>query len=89
MFDNIDPAKKQYFIFSAVVAIIISAVINFAFIDVLKGTFAYGFPLSLANAVGVGAFVTRIVNSIVMGLILAPLLYYLIRWLQTRGSGGY
>ena len=89
MFDNIDPAKKQYFIFCAIVSIILSGIVNFFFIDILKGSFAYGFPIGLTGLVGIGAFFARLINSIVLGLILTPMLYYFIQWLQHRGSGDY
>lgn len=84
MFDNIDPATKQYLIFSLVISLIISALINFAFIEMLAGSFAYGFPVNLNTSTGLSNFVGRIINTIVQGLILLPMIYYGIKYWITR-----
>lgn len=79
-----DPAKRQYLIFAVVIAIILSGIINFMFVDLVKGSILYGFPINLANTSGIGMFLARLVDSIVMGLFLTPLLYYGINWYLRR-----
>lgn len=82
--DNIDPATKQYLIFSLIVSMILSAIINFALIEVLSHSFLYGFPVSLTDTTGLGNFLARVINTAVQGLILLPLVYYGFRYWITR-----
>jgi hypothetical protein len=79
-----DPAKQQYIIFSGVIGLILALVINFFFVDLLQNSFLYGFPISLSGTSGIGMFLARVINSVVIGLIMTPLVYFTIRWLQTR-----
>lgn len=87
--DEIDPAKKQYIIFAAIISILLSGVINFWFIEILEGSPLYGVPVNLEDVSDVVGFVGRIINSVMMGLFLTPLIYWGINWLQNRGGGGY
>lgn len=83
--DNIDPATRQYIIFSLIISMIISAVLNFALVEVLSGSFLYGFPVNLSTTSGIGNFLGRIINTAVQGLILLPLVYYGFRyWIRRR-----
>ena len=59
-----DPAKKQYLIFCFVVSFIIGIIINFAFVDIVKGTLLYGIPFNLGESEGFGNFLIRVVNTI-------------------------
>jgi hypothetical protein len=87
--DNINPAVKQYLIFSAVIALIVSLIVNFMLIESLKGTPFYGFPVNLTGSEGLGNFFYRIINTIVESLLLIIPVYLIIQWLLTRGRGGY
>ena len=88
MFDDINPAVKQYLIFSAVIAVIVSLIVNFSLIESLKGTPFYGFPVSLAGTEGFINLVYRLINTLIEGLLLIIPVYLIIQWLMTRGSGG-
>lgn len=79
-----NPATKQYFVFSLIVALILSAIINFGFIELIKGSFIYGFPFNLNNLEGFGAFLARVVNTLVMGAFLAIPTYFILRELDRR-----
>ncbi|BCX14311.1 MAG: hypothetical protein KatS3mg085_843 [Candidatus Dojkabacteria bacterium] len=81
-----DPAKRQYYIFSLVVAIILSFIINFVVIETLKGSLFYGFPLSLNGVTGFVAFIYKLINTIIYSLLLSVAVYYGIMWLINRGS---
>ena len=80
MFDNIDPATKQYIIFSAVVSLLISIFINFIFVNLMTGTFAYGFPINLGASEGIVNILLRTINTVIIGLFLTVPIYYLIIW---------
>lgn len=84
MFNNIDPVTKQLWIFSLIVSIVLSGAINFFLIELLRGSFLWGFPINLANTAGIGTFLARLVNSVALGVILTPLTYYIVKYLQTR-----
>lgn len=84
MFDQMNPVTKQLWIFSFIVSLIVSALINFLAVELLNGSFLYGFPFRLDDAVGIGSLVLRLVNSLALGLILTPLTYYIVKYLQTR-----
>lgn len=79
-----DPVAKQLWIFSFIVSVIISALISFLAIEFLKGSFLYGFPINLTNTSGIGSFLARVANSFALGLILTPMTYYIVKYLQTR-----
>lgn len=87
--DNIDPAVKQYIIFSLVISLIIGVLVNFVLIEGVKGSFAYGFPIVLNGVEGVLNFVYRIVNTVILGLLLTVPVYFGIKWLQTRGGSSF
>lgn len=82
--DNIDPALKQYLIFSFVIAIIISFIINFGLVEGVRGTFAYGFPINLNDIEGFGNFLARVVNTFIMGLFLTAPMYFIFKYLRER-----
>jgi hypothetical protein len=82
--DGINPATKQYWIFSGVISLIVSAIYNFGVINILEKTFIYGFPISLAGTEGFQNFIARLLNTIIMGLILTPLTFFFFKWLETR-----
>ncbi|CAG1021138.1 hypothetical protein DOJK_00809 [Patescibacteria group bacterium] len=84
MLNDVNPVTKQLWIFSFLVSLVISGLINFLAIELLKGSFLYGFPIKLDDAVGIGSFIARLINSVLLGAILTPLLYYVIKYLQTR-----
>ena len=79
-----DPAKQQYWIFSAIVAVILSLIINFAFLSLFPGTIIYGFPFNYGDSVGIGNFLIKIIDSVILGAILAPGVYYFLNWLQHK-----
>ncbi len=81
-----DPAKKQYLIFSAILALIISFILNFFFFGLLQGPIISGFPFNVTEATGVTAFFSRLVNTIVLGGFLTIPIYYFLQWLQNRGG---
>lgn len=82
--DSTDPIKKQYFLFSIVVSVILSLIINFLMVDFLKGSLFYGFPFDLSEASGVGAFFFRVLNSLVYSVVLVVPVYYGFWWLANR-----
>jgi hypothetical protein len=84
MLDDIDPSVKQYMVFSFVVAMIVSFVINFTLMEGVRGTFAYGFPINLNEIEGIASFFARIVNTLVMGLFLTIPMYFVFKWLRER-----
>lgn len=84
MFNQMDPVAKQLWIFSFIVSVIVAALINFIVMELLKGSFLYGFPINLTDTSGIGSFFARLVNSFLLGLILTPLTYYIVKYLQTR-----
>jgi hypothetical protein len=84
MLNDVNPVTKQLWIFSFLISLVISGLINFLAIELLKGSFLYGFPIKLDDAVGIGSFIARLINSVLLGAILTPLLYYVIKYLQTR-----
>jgi len=82
--DSIDPAKKQYWIFSLIVALILSVILNFFFLNLFKGTVIYGFPINYGDSEGIVNFLIKLVDSAVIGAILTPGVYYCLQWLQHR-----
>lgn len=79
-----DPAKKQYLIFCFVVSLIIGIIINFAFVDIVKGTLLYGIPFNLGESEGVGNFLIRVVNTLLSAGILTFPIYYIFRELERK-----
>lgn len=79
-----NPATKQMLIFSFVISLIASAVINFLIVEILKTTFLYGFPINLASTSGIGTFLSRVINTVVVGIILLPAVFYGVKYLQSR-----
>lgn len=78
MFNDIDPKIREYGTFSLIIAFIVSLIINFTLVETLRGGFGYGFPINLTDTVGLGNFLARIINSIVMAVFLSVPIYYLI-----------
>jgi hypothetical protein len=83
-----DPAKRQYFMFSFVLGVIIGLFLNFFLADLITGPIVSGFPFNVSDASGIGGFFQKIINSTVMGALLTVPIYYGITWLQNRGGGG-
>jgi len=86
--DGIDPAVKQYLIFSFVIGIIVGVLVNFLLIEGVKGSFAYGFPIVLNGVEGIANFLYRVINTVVLGGLLTIPIYLGLKWLQTRGGSG-
>lgn len=84
MLNDMNPVTKQLWIFSFLVSLVISGLINFLAIELLRGSFLYGFPIKLDGAIGIGSFIARLINTFLLGMILTPLMYYVIKYLQTR-----
>lgn len=82
--DNIDPAVKQYLVFSFVISVILGVIVSFILVDSVKGTFAYGFPIPLADAEGITMFIYRVINSLVLGLFFTIPVYLGLKYIQTR-----
>lgn len=82
-----DPAKKQYFVLSLVISMLLSFVLNFFFAGLLDVAFISGFPLNVVEATGIADLVARFVNTVVMGALLAVPMYYFLFWLQDKGFG--
>lgn len=83
-----DPAKKDYWIFSLVVAMILSAIVNFGFFGRISGPIVGGFPIDIVKAEGLGRLVGQVINSIVVGVLMTPVVYYTLDWLRNRRGGG-
>ncbi|MEO6728639.1 MAG: hypothetical protein ABIM99_01830 [Candidatus Dojkabacteria bacterium] len=79
-----DPAVKQYLIFSLVIGVIAGVLINFILIEGVKGSFAYGFPIVLNGVEGIANFLYRIINSLILGALLTIPIYLGLKYLQTR-----
>ncbi|MEP7103767.1 MAG: hypothetical protein ABI721_03600 [Candidatus Dojkabacteria bacterium] len=79
-----DPAVKQYIVFSFVISLILGVLVNFILIEGVKGTFAYGFPINLNAVEGVLNFVYRVINTLILGALLTVPVYLGLKYLQTR-----
>lgn len=79
-----DPANKQYFTFSGVLSAIISFIINFGLIDLVRGTLIYGFPFNLNGTEGFGNFLFRLLNTAVIGAFLVFPIFYILREMNRR-----
>lgn len=86
--DGIDPAVKQYLIFSFVIGIIVGVLVNFILIEGVKGSFAYGFPIVLNGVEGFANFLDRVINSLVLGALLTIPIYLGLKYIQTGGRSG-
>ena len=79
-----NPATKEYLKFSIIISIIFSFIINFVFIELVPGTLIYGFPFSLNGAEGFGAFLFRILNTIIIAAFITFPVLYILRQIQRR-----
>jgi len=79
-----DPAKKQYFIFSLIIAILFSFFINYFVAGSLEGPVIGGFPIEVHNASGLTGFLYRLVNTLITGIFLSVPVYYGVMWLQNK-----
>lgn len=79
-----DPAKKQYFMFSIIVSIILMLGLNYLLPGVVDAMSTFGYPLSTADAAGAGKFLIQSFNGISMGLMLSVPMYYIIFWLLSK-----
>lgn len=84
-----DPAVKQYIIFSFVISIILGFLVSFVLVEGVRGGFAYGFPINLNGAEGFTGIIYRLINTIVLGFLFTIPVYLGLKWLQTRGGSGF
>lgn len=84
MFDNIDPAVKQYFAFSFLISLILAGIYNFTIVNGLQGGPLYGFPISLIGVTGIGDTIIRLINTLVIGALISPLTYFGVMWFLRR-----
>ena len=82
--DNVDSVTKQYILFSLVIGFILSFILNFIIIDIFKGTLIYGFPLGLSGVEGITSLIFKLINTIVLGLIIAIPVYMTIMYFLKR-----
>jgi hypothetical protein len=78
MFDNIDPKIREYGFFSFIVALVLSLILHFTLIDVLRGGMVYGFPFNLNDLTGLLNFLARIANSFFIAIFITPAIYFVI-----------
>ncbi|MCA9386899.1 hypothetical protein KC669_02580 [Candidatus Dojkabacteria bacterium] len=83
-----DPGKRQYLMFSFLLALIFSAIVSFFFADILEGPLVSGFPVSVSNLSGVVKFISMVFNTVVLSLMLTIPTYYLLSWLNRKAGGG-
>lgn len=79
-----NPATKQYLTLSIVISIIFSFIINFAFVDLAKGSFLYGFPISINEVEGFLNFLFRLLNTAIIAAFLVFPVLLLLRELDRR-----
>ncbi len=83
-----DPGKRQYLMFSAVLAIIFAGILSFFFADLLEGPFVSGFPINISDLSGIGKILAQIINTAALGAMLTVPMYYFLSWLNQRAGGG-
>ena len=66
---------------------LVSFVLNFFFAGLLNVAFVSGFPINVVEATGFADLVARVVNTVVIGALLAVPMYYFLFWLQDKGFG--
>jgi hypothetical protein len=81
--------RKQYLIFSGIIALILSFILNFALFELFSGTFLHGFPINIDELTGIKELLARLFNSIFTGALLIAPVYYFLMWLQNRSSGDF
>lgn len=79
-----DPAKRQYLMFSAVIAIMFSFIIQFGLAGSIEGPYVEGFPFSVFELTGFEALLKRAFNTLFMAAFLVVPIYYLLMWGQNR-----
>jgi len=84
MLNDIDPTTKQYIIFSLVIAIIVSFLINFILIEFIPNSPFYGFPFNLTNTQGLGNFIYRTIDTLVIAAFLTFPIYWGLMWFLKR-----
>jgi hypothetical protein len=82
--DGMDPAKRQYLIFSFIITLLIAIVINFMFTNLLQGTFITGFPIQVGDASGAEEFGIKVMNTIIFTVLLTFPMYLFIMWFINR-----
>jgi len=83
-----NPALKNYIIFSAVVAFVVAALLNFGLFANVRSSFIQGFPISIAETEGFVTFLITLINTLIATLFFTPVVYFIIQYLQRRGNGG-
>lgn len=83
-----NPALKNYIIFSAVIAFVVAALLNFGLFANIRTTFIQGFPLSIADTEGFATFIITLINTLIATLFFTPVVYFIIQYLQRGGNGG-
>lgn len=79
-----NPVKKQYLIIAVIAGFFVSFIVNFLFIELIRGTLLYGFPFNLNSAEGLGGIILRIMNFLISGGLFTIAFYYLFLNLQRR-----
>jgi hypothetical protein len=79
-----NPIVKQYLMVAAVIAVVISILINFVIVDFLKSSFFSGFPIGLTGTSGLGEFLARVFNTAFFTLFLTYPIYLGLRWIEKR-----
>lgn len=83
--EDLDPAKKQYLIFSAVTSFFLSIAINFIFLGGVSGPLFSGFPVALAGLEGIAYFGGQIINTLILTALFTIPIYYGFMWMINRG----
>lgn len=76
--------NRQYILFSALIAAIVSFVFNFFIIEFVRGTPLYGFPIGLGETVGFINLLFKLTNTIVIGAALTVPIFYGLKWVQNK-----
>jgi len=81
-----NPAVKNYIIFSTAVAFGIAFLLNFVLLANFRSTFIQGFPLSLSGTEGFASFMITLINTLIATVFFTPAVYFAIQYLQRRGG---
>ncbi len=84
-----NPATKQYLIFSLIISFILSIILNFFFFSLTEGSIFTGFPLSLEGKEGFANFLIKSINTGIFTIVLIVPVFLGIQWFLKRKGGGY
>ncbi|MDQ6985008.1 MAG: hypothetical protein Q9M91_00465 [Candidatus Dojkabacteria bacterium] len=82
-----DPEKKQYGSFAAIISFLFSVFWNFLVVNMFKGSYGYGYPFDLGDSSGFGEFMLRIFNTLIIGFFLVVPIYLGLKWMRDKGVG--